>query len=69
MSKLNLTLCTFSITGSVAGLFLTLRSGGTMSVELHWRLIDRLGNDQNGSLFTLLLNRPRGNFLTTELLR
>ena len=26
MSKLSLTLCTFSVTGSVAGLFLTLRS-------------------------------------------
>ena len=47
----------------------TLESSGTMSVELHWRLIDRLGNSQTSLLFALLLDRPRGNFLTTGLLR
>ena len=40
-----------------------------MSVELHWRLIGELGNGQTGPYFVLLLDRPKGNFLTTELLR
>ena len=50
-------------------LSLALRSGETASVELYWRLIGKLENGQTGSLSTLLLDRPKGNFLTTELLR
>jgi len=48
---------------------LVLRSGGIISVGLYWRLIDKLGNGQTGPLFALLLDRLKGNFLTTELLR
>ena len=29
----------------------------------------RTGNNQTGPLFVLVLDRPKGNFLTTELLR
>jgi len=46
-----------------------LTSSGIISVELHQRLIDKLGNGQTGPLFVLLLNRPKSNFVTTELLR
>ena len=40
-----------------------------MSVELPWRLIGELGNSQTGPHFGLLLDRPKGDFLTTGLLR
>jgi len=44
-----------------------LRSSGTTSVELHWRLIGKLGNGQTSSHFVLLLDRPKGNFFNNRI--
>ena len=58
MSKLSLTLCTFSITGSVAGLFLTLKPYIRVNIR-------ELNRELCIELSTLYIPNQRGYFLIT----